>query len=52
MTLELSVIVPCLNEELNLPELVERTLNVFDRGEIEGEVVLVNDASNSCTPGG
>src|SRR4029077_10695431 len=40
---ELTVIVPCYNEEDNLPELVERTERVFDRRRIRGEIVLVND---------
>jgi phenylacetate-CoA ligase len=45
MTIELSVLVPCFNEEGNLPELVERTERVFDRKGIAGEIVLVNDGS-------
>jgi phenylacetate-CoA ligase len=47
--IELSVIVPCYNEEGNLPELVERTLRVFARRGIAGELVLVNDASRDGT---
>ena len=46
---ELSVIVPCFNEEDNLPELVERTERVFDRRRIRGEIVLVNDGSRDGT---
>ena len=46
---ELSVIVPCYNEEDNLPELVERTERVFDRRRIRGEIVLVNDGSRDGT---
>jgi phenylacetate-CoA ligase len=45
MSVELSVLVPCFNEEGNLPELVERTERVFDRHGIEGEIVLVDDGS-------
>ncbi len=48
-TVELSVIVPCFNEEGNLPELVERTARVFDRRQINGELVLVNDGSRDGT---
>ena len=44
-TIELSVLVPCFNEEGNLPELVERTERVFHRCGITGEIVLVNDGS-------
>ncbi len=43
--IELSVLVPCFNEEGNLPELVERTERVFERRRICGEIVLVNDGS-------
>jgi phenylacetate-coenzyme A ligase PaaK-like adenylate-forming protein len=48
-TVELSVIVPCYNEEGNLPELVERTERVFERRRIRGELVLVNDGSRDGT---
>jgi phenylacetate-CoA ligase len=49
MSLELSVLVPCFNEEGNLPELVERTERVFDRRAIAGEIILVNDGSRDAT---
>ena len=46
---ELSVIVPCLNEEGNLPELSERVLRVFEMGGFEGELILVDDGSTDGT---
>jgi phenylacetate-CoA ligase len=46
---ELSVIVPCFNEEGHLPELVERTERVFDKRGIAGEIVLVDDGSRDRT---
>ncbi len=46
---EVSVIAPCYNEAKNLPELVSRLLRVFDRKSINGEVVLVDDASTDDT---
>jgi phenylacetate-CoA ligase len=46
---ELSVIVPCLNEELNVPELTSRLLRVFEIGELRGEVILVDDGSTDGT---
>jgi phenylacetate-CoA ligase len=46
---DLSVIVPCYNEEDNLPELVERTERVFERRRIRGQIVLVNDGSRDGT---
>src|SRR3989442_15328413 len=49
MAPELSVLVPCFNEEGNLPELVERTERVFERRGIAGEVVLVDDGSRDGT---
>jgi phenylacetate-CoA ligase len=47
--IELSVIVPCLNEELNVGELTSRLLRVFSIGGFRGEVVLVDDGSTDGT---
>lgn len=47
--MELSVIVPCLNEEANLPELVRRIGEVLSTGGIEGELILINDGSTDGT---
>ena len=47
--LELSVIVPCLNEEENLALLVARIEQVLAQGKIHGEIVLVNDGSSDAT---
>src|SRR5262249_11214621 len=49
VSIDLSVLVPCFNEEGNLPELVDRTERVFDRRGIAGEIVLVNDGSHDGT---
>ncbi|MFO0617600.1 MAG: glycosyltransferase [Polyangiaceae bacterium] len=46
---ELSVIVPCLNEEFNVPELAARVLAVFETGELRGELILVDDGSTDGT---
>ncbi len=43
--IELTVIAPCYNEAKNIPELVQRALAVFDRKNIRGEMILVNDGS-------
>ena len=48
-SIELSVIVPCLNEELNIPELSERILGVFEAGGLRGELIIVNDGSTDGT---
>ncbi len=47
--LELSVIVPCFNEELNLSELTQRVLSTFSMGGFSGELVLVDDGSHDGT---
>ena len=49
-TPELSVIAPCFNEALNIPELARRVLNVFERGNLRGELILVDDGSSDATP--
>jgi phenylacetate-CoA ligase len=46
---ELSVIVPCFNEELNIPELTDRVLRTFEVGGLRGEIVLVDDGSRDGT---
>jgi phenylacetate-CoA ligase len=45
----LSVIAPCFNEELNIPELVRRVHRVFERADLAGELVLVDDGSRDGT---
>ena len=45
----LSVIVPCFNEQENLPGLVNRILKVFSRKGIKGNIVLVDDCSSDRT---
>ena len=47
--IELSVVVPCFNEEKNISELVNRCLALFNKKEISGEIILVNDGSQDNT---
>jgi phenylacetate-CoA ligase len=47
--IDLSVIAPCLNEEGNVDELVSRTLRMFDKYGIAGQLVLVDDGSTDAT---
>jgi phenylacetate-CoA ligase len=51
--MELSVIVPCLNEEANVPELVKRVASVFEDRRLRerggAELVLVDDGSTDAT---
>jgi phenylacetate-CoA ligase len=46
---DLSVIVPCYNEEANLNELVTRFIAILDLFRIRAEVVLVDDCSRDAT---
>jgi phenylacetate-CoA ligase len=46
---ELTVLAPCFNEAKNIPELVSRLCNVFQKKGINGEIVLVDDASTDDT---
>jgi phenylacetate-CoA ligase len=48
-TLDLSVVVPCFNEELNIPELSQRVLAMFDGAGLRGELLLVDDGSADAT---
>jgi len=47
--MELSVVVPCFNEEFNVAELTRRVLNVFAVGGFTGELILVDDGSSDGT---
>ena len=42
---DISVVVPCFNEELNIPELTDRVLRAFSTGKLRGELILVDDGS-------
>jgi phenylacetate-CoA ligase len=48
-SVELSVVVPCFNEEANIPELAERVLGVLGLAGLRGEIVLVDDGSRDAT---
>ncbi len=47
--IELSVVVPCFNEETNVPELTRRVLGTFDNGGLIGELLLIDDGSRDRT---
>ena len=47
--IDLSIIVPCFNEELNIPELTQRLLLTLETGKLTGELVLVDDGSQDGT---
>jgi len=48
-TKTLSVVVPCFNEEMNLPVLVNRINQAMGSAGIPGEIILVNDGSRDGT---
>jgi len=48
--IDLSVIVPCYNEEKNLEELTTRISNVFNKMNIVGEIILIDDCSSDNSP--
>jgi phenylacetate-CoA ligase len=45
----LSVIVPCYNEQFNLPELAKRVFAALEQAKIEGDLILVDDGSTDST---
>lgn len=46
---KLSVIMPALNEELNISDAISSTLEAFDFFQINGEIIVVNDGSSDRT---
>ncbi len=48
--LELSVVIPCLNEEDSLPICLEKVLRVFKEHGIEGEVIVADNGSTDASP--
>jgi glycosyltransferase involved in cell wall biosynthesis len=47
--LRVSVVIPCLNEETHIEECVTRARAALDRGEIAGEVIVVDNASEDTS---
>lgn len=43
--IELSVIIPCFNEENNIPDIVPRILKILQEAKISGEIILIDDGS-------
>src|SRR5713226_9740885 len=46
---EISVVVPCLNEAGNLRELVSRLRAALRKRDIAAEIILINDGSQDAT---
>lgn len=47
--LDLTVIMPALNEEKNILPAVKNTLTAFDKFGISGEIIVINDGSSDAT---
>lgn len=45
----LSLVIPCYNEEESVDELVTEVLDVLDKNDLDGEVVIVDDGSSDKT---
>lgn len=43
--MKVSLVVPCRNEAENIPVLVSRLLDMLEKNEIDGEIVIVDDNS-------
>ena len=46
---EVSLIIPCLNEEQNVPMLVEKLSRLLDSYALSGEILIVDDCSDDYT---
>ena len=47
--LDLSIVMPALNEEKNVRAAIDSTLRAFDEFDIDGEIIVVNDGSDDRT---
>ncbi len=47
--LELSIVLPCLNEERTVGECVEQALGFLDHSGVRGEVIVVDNGSTDCS---
>ena len=46
---EVSVIIPCLNEEQNVPSVVDKLVRLLDEVKLESEILIVDDCSDDYT---
>ena len=49
--MDLSVVVPCFNEEARLPRSLHAAIGYLEAASREYELILVDDGSADCTPG-
>jgi glycosyltransferase involved in cell wall biosynthesis len=48
-TPEVTVIIPCLNEEQNVPSVVDKLVRLLEEARVEGEILIVDDCSDDYT---
>ena len=48
--LKVSVVLPCLNEEDTLGECIKKIQNYFKEGDINGEIIVVDNGSTDDSP--
>lgn len=48
-TCEISIIIPCFNEQDNVAELAKRAVNILRGKKLEGEIIFINDGSTDDT---
>jgi glycosyltransferase involved in cell wall biosynthesis len=46
---QLSVVIPCLNEEQNIPSLVGKLVQLLEESHIDAEILIVDDCSDDYT---
>jgi polyisoprenyl-phosphate glycosyltransferase len=44
-----SVLIPCLNEEQNVPGVVDKLVRLLDAAEVDGEILIIDDCSDDYT---
>lgn len=49
MNPEISIIVPCLNEEQNIPTLVQKLTALIEQSDLSAEVLIIDDCSDDYT---
>lgn len=47
----LSIIIPCLNEEKNIEQVIANCTDLLDRSGVVGELIVINDGSTDNTKG-
>lgn len=46
---DVSVLIPCLNEEQNVPSVIDKLVRLFEETRIENEILVIDDCSDDYT---